>query len=290
MSNNERVSNLRDIVTPQGTSSDCACGGGGGNGSASATAVYAIGRIQPRFPTLGVEKELAQVVGRADSIGQTDWQALHAVLSRRENRYLARKLCWVMTIEGLETYLLVPRDSMDLDLLLESLRAGPRPTDIDVVIGRLGPLAPPGMCNGLQIPIIGFEQIYSFDVDALVKTIPRPHSIAEDKFAAAAEELLYRIMQIADNAGATDEHRALNYLVVRYPAIYSTAAEALGRNAALTSVDVRPSRLGGVRKIADVIFSFVNRATHVVEKYFVRVDVTEEFPFLASKMATYFER
>lgn len=32
-----------------------------------------------------------------------------------------------------------------------------------------------------------------------------------------------RIVQIADNAGATDEHRALNYLVVRYPRIYEKA-------------------------------------------------------------------
>ena len=45
-------------------------------------------------------------------------------------------------------------------------------------------------------------------------------------------------MQMADNAGATDEHRALNYLAVRYQAIYANAAEAFGRNASLTGVDV----------------------------------------------------
>jgi hypothetical protein len=28
-------------------------------------------------------------------------------------------------------------------------------------------------------------------------------------------------MQLTDNAGATDEHRALNYLAMRYPAIYA---------------------------------------------------------------------
>ena len=32
-------------------------------------------------------------------------------------------------------------------------------------------------------------------------------------------------MQMTDNAGATDEHRALNYLAMRYPAIYAKAAE-----------------------------------------------------------------
>jgi hypothetical protein len=239
---------------------------------------------------LGIEKELAQVIGRADTAGQTDWQAVHAVLSQRHNRYLARKLCWVMTIEGLETYLLVPRDPADLDLLVESLRAGPRPTDVDVVVGVLGPMAPPEMCNGLQVPIVGFDQIYSFDVDTLIRGIPRPSGISEDKFGAAAEELFYRIMQLADNAGATDEHRALNYLAVRYPAVYTTAADAYARNAALASVDVRSSRLGGARRIVDVVFSFVNRTTDVTEKFFVRVDVTEQFPFLITKMAPFFDR
>lgn len=62
------------------------------------------------------------------------------------------------------------------------------------------------------------DQIYSFDRDALIKAIPKPKASGE-KFAPAAEELFDRIMQMADNAGATDEHRALNYLAVRYQAI-----------------------------------------------------------------------
>ena len=173
--------------------------------------VYAIGRIEPRFPTLSVEKEFAQATGRAETAGLTDRQALHAVLSQRQNRYLARQLCWVLTIEGLDTYILQPRDPADLDLLVEALRPTPRPTDVDVVIGMRGPIAPPELCNGLMVPIVVFDQIYSFDVDALIKSIPRPEKVAAKEFDAAAEELFYRIMQMADNAGATDEHRALNY-------------------------------------------------------------------------------
>jgi hypothetical protein len=63
--------------------------------------VYALGRVEPRFPRLAVEKELAQATGRAETAGLTDRQALHAVLSQRSNRYLARQLCYVLTIEGL---------------------------------------------------------------------------------------------------------------------------------------------------------------------------------------------
>jgi PatG C-terminal len=53
---------------------------------------------------------------------------------------------------------------------------------------------------------------------------------------------------------------------------------------------VRPSSLSGVRNIVDVIFSYTNRATDVTEKFFVRVDVTEEFPFLVTKLSPYYDR
>lgn len=233
--------------------------------------VYALGRVEPRFPSLAVEKEFAQVTGRADAAGLTDHEALQRVLSDRANRYLVRQLCWVFTIEGLETYLVAPRDPTDFELLVEAVRSRPNPTDLDVVIGVRGPLAPPEMCNGIVVPIVGFDQLYSFDRDALLGAIPRPKSIPakeEDRFRAAAAELFDRILQMADNAGAIDEHRALNYLAVRYPAIYAQTAEAYADNASLSSVEVRPSRLSGVRRIADVIFSYTNRQTDVTDKYF----------------------
>jgi hypothetical protein len=252
--------------------------------------IYAIGRIEPRFSRPSVEKEFAQATARAETAGLTDRGALQKVLSQRQNRYLARQLCWVMTIEGLETYILAPRDPMDLDLLVAALRPTPSPMDLDCVIGTRGPVAPPEVCNGLMVPIVVFDQIYSFDRASLMNAIPRPEKTSAKDFAPVTEELFDRIMQIADNAGAMDEHRALNYLAVRYPAIYGHAAEAFGRNATLAAVDVVPSPLSGTRKVVDVIFSYTNRNTDVTEKFFTRVDVTEEFPFLVTKLSPYYDR
>jgi hypothetical protein len=195
-----------------------------------------------------------------------------------------------MTIEGLDTYILSPSDPADLELLVETLRPAPNALDMDLVIGVRGPIAPPEICNGLMAPMVMFDHLYSFDRDSLIKSIPRPEKIPAKEFAAVGEELLDRIMQMADNAGATDEHRALNYCAVRYPAIYATTADAHARNCFLTSVDVRPSPLTGVRKVVDVILSYTNRATDVVEKFSLRVDVTEEFPFLITKMSPYYDR
>jgi hypothetical protein len=258
--------------------------------SSSPSHVYCLGRIEPRFPNIAVEKEFAQAAARAPTKGKTDREVMRAVLSLRENRYLARELCWVLTLQGLETYLLTPHDSFDFGLLVESVRPTPRPTDLDVVIGSRGPIAPPEMCNGLMVPIVVFDQIYSFDRDSLIRTIPRPQKIPAKEFQPAAEELFDRIMQMTDNAGSTDENRALNYLAVRYPAVYAKVAEQFAADASLSEVEVRLSPLSDVRKIVDVLFAFTNRKTDVTEKFFVRVDVTEEFPFLVTKMSPYYDR
>lgn len=262
-------------------------------GAPSRTYIYALGRIEVRFRSLALEKEFLQVAGRADTAGLTDAQVLHQVLSQRQNRYLARQLCYLLSIEGLETYILQPRDPADFDVLIDALRPAPSPVDVDVVVGLLGRLAPPELCGGLSVPVVGFSQIYSFDRDALIGSVPAPErqeAHEEAQFRATVAEVLDRIMQMADNTGGTDEHRALNYLAVRYPAIYTQASEAHHRNSSLSGIEVRPSRLSGVRTIVDVIFSFTNRTTDVTEKFFTRVDVSEEFPFLVTKLSPYYDR
>jgi hypothetical protein len=251
--------------------------------------VYALGRVEARFPRVSVEKEFAQAAARVETTGQTDREVFHAVLSQRENRYLVRQMCWVLTIQGLDTYLLQPRDPADYDLLQSAFRAAPNANDLDVVVGVRGPIAGPDVCNGLMIPIVVFDQIYSFGRDALIGSIPKPEKAAKG-FEAAAQEVVDRVMQLTDNAGSDDEHRALNYLVMRYPAIYTTVADGHARNASLTSVDVLPSRLSGTRKIVEVVLSLTNRNNEFKEKHFTRVDVSDEFPFLVTRMSPYYDR
>jgi hypothetical protein len=120
--------------------------------------------------------------------------------------------------------------------------------------------------------------------------IPVPKDADAKTFPAAAAEMFDRILHQSDNHGATPEDIAKNYLAVRYAGIYSLAARQFSNNASLSSIDVLPSPLSGTRKIVDVVFSFTDRATDVVSKYFVRVDVTECFPFLVSKIAPYYDR
>ena len=257
--------------------------------------VYAIGKVVHRFPNKSVEMELAQVLGRIPeekTKGLTNPEAAHNIFTDPNNRYIARQICYILTIEGLETYILIPRDPLDFDRFAQALRAAPDVGDIDVIIGRRGPMALPDMCNGLIVPIVIVDQIYSFDRDSLMKAIPKrkEKGTNEDQFRKTAEAVFNHLIQIADNAGTIDEHRALNYLAVRYDEIYHRTQLLQDENYSFTGIEVRPSLLSGTQKIVDVIFTYENRANRALQKWFCRVDVTGEWPYLVSPMREYFER
>jgi hypothetical protein len=305
-SESSNVSRHKSVISPENTmNKPCACGKGEGEGCSCSSEgdkmmlptsyVYAIGKVVHRFPTRSLESELAQAIGRKleqETRGRTREEVIHKAITDPANRYIARQICYVLNIEGLETYILVPTDPLDIDRLAQALRPAPAGGvgDIDVIIGRRGPIASAEMCNALMVPIVMVDQIYSFDRDALMKAIPRRKGVNEDQFKKTADTLFNDIIQLADNAGTTDEHRAINYLAVRYDEIYHRTQLMQDENYSFTAVDVRPSRLSGARKIVDVIFSYENRANRASQKWFVRVDVTEEFPFLVSPMQQYFER
>lgn len=259
----------------------------GFDGEGSFAPVYALGHIELRIPTLGVEKELAQAIGRSENGGLTDAMAVYEAL--RQHRYLARSVCFVLLIGGLETYILRPADGADLDLLVEAVRPTRNTGDMDAVIGVRGPLASPAMCNGLTVPIVIFEQLYSFDVDELRRSIPRPAGVDEEAFFDTADEVLSRIT-VGDNAGATDADRALNYLALRYEKIYSATMEAHDRDESLSAIEVRPAMQNGTRRQVDVILSYTGRRTDVTQRFSVRVDVTETFPHLVTPLYPYIDR
>jgi hypothetical protein len=278
-------------VTPQAAAENCpTCSAAQPSGSiGSFRCVYVIGHIEPRYPSLGIEKETRQAAARGGTAKETDREIMAKALQDPNNKYLVRRLCWVLLIQGIEHYILVPRDG-DYQPLVDAYRAEPKPGDVELVIGVRGAVAPPTMCNGLLVPILAFDRIYSFDRKSLLDSIPKPKNADPKQFTAAAGEVLDRILEQSDNAGATPEDIAKNYLALRYPRIYELAAEQFGKNASLNSISVLPSPLTGSRTVVDVVFAFNDRDTDVVSKYFVRVDVTECFPFLVSKIAPYYDR
>jgi hypothetical protein len=246
--------------------------------------VFAIGQIRARFRDPGVEKEFAQVVGATDTDGLTTDEVLREVLARPENRYLARQMQYVLTIQGVDTYDVVPRYSDDYDKLIAAVRPAPTPLDLDVVVGVREPLTTAGTCAGLTLPVLEFHQLYSFDRPSLFKAIEKPDGMPAERFQATADEVLTKILQITENAGATPEDRAANFVACRYEAVYLKTFEAFAGDYALTSIDVRPAAVGGDEGVMSFTVTYTSRATDLTEKYSVLVSTRYMNPYLLTRL------
>ncbi|MBT9316584.1 cyanobactin maturation protease PatG family protein [Leptothoe spongobia] len=266
--------------------------------------VYAVGTVVPRFPNMSLEKEYKQaVVQDADTEGQSTrmWEIQYSVLNKPENRYIARDLCWVFSIQNVDTYILEPKTNDELQQLINMLphstsQGSSEPSNeeqVDVVIGDLGPIAPPEKCNGLQLPIVILNNTYSFTVQEFLSNLRQAidSQRSEDDLLRYVFKLL---MQLADNVGNLDEHRAVNYVALRYHEVYKQTIEQYQQDPphVLDGVNVQMSRLNasGTRRIVEVIFTYRNDQTDVKTRFYASVDVGGMFPFLVDALQPYYER
>ncbi|MFE5854273.1 hypothetical protein ACFQ61_13805 [Streptomyces sp. NPDC056500] len=246
--------------------------------------VFAIGQVRARFRDPGVEKEFTQVVGATNTKGLTTDEVLREVLARPENRYLARQMQYVLTIQGVDTYDVVPRYSDDYEKLIAAVRPAPTPLDLDVVVGVRGPLSAVDSCAGLTLPVLEFHQLYSFDRPSLFKAIEKPDGMSAKRFRATADEVLTKILQITENAGATPEDRAANFVACRYEAVYLKTFEAFADDYALTSIKVRPAAVGGDQGVMSFTVSYTSRTTDLTENYSVLVSTRYMNPYLLTRL------
>lgn len=198
----------------------------------------------------------------------------HRVLSQRHARYVARKLCWVLTVEGQPAYYLILQDTQDFGDLIDCLDQ-PINDDLCLFVGT-STMKPIEGCPGVTAPVLLVDQFSAAKKSTLTAWFGTPRNATP-----TTTELFNKLVQSADNFGDTDEWRALNYLAFRYKPLYDLYASLLHDDYALVDVSVVRSRLWGNKRIVDPIFSFQSTKTTVVYKYFVRVDVTYLFPMIA---------
>jgi hypothetical protein len=286
-------------VTPAG--GGCGCGAPGGVCSCGAENdlsgfVYAIGTIEADYPNVAIEREM-QTLARhlgvdvepdreliARQSGDRLWQ--YAVLSkdRKLTRYLARQLRWRLTIEDFPIFVLAPSDPGYFDDLIDALnrpkyskterRTGKRTAkqalpidapaacveDFDVVVGVAGPQTPDGIA-------VVMDQLFQVERKQL-----------------CPEGRTY-LPQFADNRGLTDKERVCNFLAARY----KPPPPEVGKYE-LSGMRVTPSRLGSdLSRVWRAIYTFSNEAA-AEKEFFVRVDVTNEFPMIVSPLQPYLER
>jgi hypothetical protein len=281
-----------------------------------------IGSIGPAFPSLSVEKEFLQAIDppippmNPSTIPLPLSDAWYfQVLSKAENLYIAREMCWQLRRDKVTPYLLIPRSQNELVGMVAA--SAPTPgtgivdgvtiilVDFDVVLGRIGPEAPAEMCNGQKVPTIVCDESFSFTsvqyVDAIVQALKvggGNNPLVSKPNPAVVSSLFFSMMRMADNIGNTDSYRASNFLTVRYLQIYQLAYNMMFNNFnpplpdpkgyLLQSINVQPAPVQGMQTVVDVVFSYVGQSTNTLLRWFCRVDVSGEFPFLVFPLAPYY--
>lgn len=297
----------------------CGCGGSEGactcDAPASPSYVYALGTVTARFPSLNLEKEFMQAWGKNPGQTLTISDAdKFAVLGQGQNLYLAREMCWIFQSGNIDLYILQPRSYVELTDLITALSPTAGQISYALVIGSLGAIAPPSLCNGAQLPIVTCNQVFGFTGQAFINSItaevtsdaelmrsiqeylnanPPPAggtaTTPEQYVATAATNAFSALTLLADNAGQTDEHRAINYLTFKSLALYKNEIRQELNGFILNSVQVRPDPLSVGRQIQDVILVYASTTTTQIQRYFTRIDVSGQFPFMVNDLALYYD-
>jgi hypothetical protein len=310
-----------NAVAPAHGSSGCNCGAPGAictcaDGQTSPRPIYVLGSVDIVIPHQAVSEEL-QTLARALSHDYPaerlqepgpneelrSWQC--RVLGKKESRYLARQMHWILKIEGLPTYYLSLRDLHDLNDLIKCLGRSDN-EDLDLFVGSSS-LIDVDTHPGISLPVLSVDQIDIFSKEELIQWFrtkanappkqPAKKASQDDDqnriYEQNLDRLFNRLKQNADNRGDTDELRALNYLAVRYRPLYALYADIMmGRQDwSFDAVRVIRSRLSrGEKRVVDPVFTFRHRPTGDVEQYFMRVDVSHLFPMVVHHIDEYFER
>lgn len=295
----------RASVTPQSQSAapvaDCGCGGSCGGTCSScqqklsgprlgrSSFIYVFGQLRPSIPDLGLEKEIATAAGQRLTNGESDEEALRALLVEPEYRYLATEACWVLRVDQVDAYIVKPADANGLDAILRAIGSDKGEDGMDIVIGRSGAMTGLSECNGMVLPVIVPTQVYSVNRLEMLKAFAPTSGIKPEAQKSAIKQTLDVIRGLAGNQGSADGHRALNYVISRYAGVYEEVAKNLLEGWALSGIHFKAPAVTSGRRLVDVVFAFRSRKTDAVQKSFVRVDTTDLFPFLVQPMAPYFE-
>ncbi len=246
--------------------------------------VYAIGRVDVRFPSLGIEREYQQRERALHDLPQHPRNTrIVAVLEK--NLHLALRMNYVFVIGGAPVFALAPTSGSLRESFFKAL-ASAEAEQSCVLIGRVGGFTNPASYAGLLLSQVGVDQIYVFSAsewaEGLAKAaapVLKSRKIETAEFKTVSKGIFRDVTAMPENMGLADGHRALNYLLVQHPGMILAAAERPGH--ILDRIERRVIQAAGGRRNVAVILTFVERSTGVPERVYCMVDTTEEWPFVA---------
>jgi hypothetical protein len=262
--------------------------------------VYAVGRLSPQFPSIGVEKGFSQFTAGAHQGGQADVELLQGVLARPEATYLGRYLCWAFASEGLDIFHVLPRDDAEVARLAEVLSPTDTEDVVHVVVGKTAPSPADSPCTASGLPTVQADRVLAFTLQEFAAALPGPEAAGDTQdgkpapgadraeFEAVVRGVFARLTRRADNQGLTPEHIACNYLACEYPAFYHAVHQAQRDGKVLVRIDSR-HRHAANRNVVAVRVAFRHPRTDITEQLQCLVDSTEPaFPFLITGLRPVF--
>jgi hypothetical protein len=244
------------------SSNECSCGLSSSLGSAF---VYAIGLLRPVFGTEDLQQEYLAATKQLEVPTDDYYKVFNTIetphdnpaLSYRRYRYIAEKMCWVLSINNVDTFIVIPASQLELDSFIDSLQDTSQ-TVYSTIIGALGPIAPPQYCANMSLPLAICQYIDFSTENATTKLMLKPTD------------------------GTSDTDRAINFLACNFTAISQKHADLIASNKPqLIAVASQLSSVESNRVIIDISLKYLNSQTKVQSNYHCGIDVTDQYPFVA---------
>jgi hypothetical protein len=254
--------------------------------------VYAVGRLSSVIPTIGIEKGLAQITAGAHQGDQVEVDLLQRVLSSPDTAWVGRYLCWGFASEGLDTFIVLPRDDADVARLAEVLPPAEREEVVHVVVGRTVPSPPNWPCAASGLPAVQADRVWAFTLQEFASAMPENEASGGEQPAAASNNtdraefeavvhgVFLRLTRSPGNHGFAPEHVARNFVACEYRGLYAAVRQAQREGKNLLGIDAQHSHSAD-RSVVSVRPTFRHPRTDITERLQCFVDVTEaSFPFL----------
>ncbi len=252
--------------------------------------VYVVGQLQWYFPTIDIEKEYLQLAPDKFPAGiTTEAQRLQYVLQK--HIFFAREMGWTIMVAGQPGYILRPRNTEVLESFIQQMVPPPNEATAEHYMMILGTGAP--MIGGIPGALVIHTE--SFSKDSLAERVIQEltkKGVTSIPTQLEIVNVFTQTLQLSNNTGDLDEHRALNYVCVNYPEVYVLPTIQGGKaQMVFLGVETTPSvNHAGGRTVINVIFKYQNMSTETPIRYFTSVDVTGQFPFIVERFQPYFTR
>lgn len=268
--------------------------------------IYALGNVNHLWKSLSIEKEYDQVEKlenervklavdkKYDILSMSDMRKGDEEVEHRryrKYRYLARQSTWVFSIGDVGVFVIEPKDDLEIDQLIESLKPleGDQGSQIlyQVLIGEVESISDPKEYSGLTLPLVRFDNLYKFTRGQLVDSLKPPAGMPVEKFKTYCNTFLNGISVLSENSGMQDEHRVINYLIVRVSDLYKIIAQEQADGYTFKGLDMKQV-YHITRKMYDVFLIFSGKEIQIEKRYVIRIDITEQYPFVSIPLKQFF--